>query len=171
MALTGGKRKVNKSLKAWVAFVKKVQKEEKLSYKDAIHRAKVRKDKGEKWMMGGSTPDEVMDIDEEVISDITMTTPTSSTEIVEQPSKRSRLTNETDSFSTNTTPMVVGTETIVENPDGEVELADSTVGNIMNTSTYGGKRRRTMRKGKARSRGRTVRKSRGRGKGRGRGRH
>ena len=53
--IAGGKRKVNKSLKAWVAFVKKVQKEEKLSYKDAIHRAKVRKDKGEKWMMGGTT--------------------------------------------------------------------------------------------------------------------
>ena len=53
MTLTGGKRKVNKSFKAWVAFVKRVQKEEKLSYKDAIHRAKVRKDKGEKWMVGG----------------------------------------------------------------------------------------------------------------------
>ena len=53
MSLTGGKRKVNKGLKDWVAFVKKVQKEEKLSYKDAIHRAKVRKDKGEKWMSGG----------------------------------------------------------------------------------------------------------------------
>ena len=53
MTLTGGKRKVNKSLKAWVAFVKRVQKEEKLNYKDAIHRAKVRKDKGEKWMVGG----------------------------------------------------------------------------------------------------------------------
>jgi len=51
MSLTGGKRKVNKSLKAWVTFVKKVQKEENISsYKDAIHRAKVRKDKGEKWM-------------------------------------------------------------------------------------------------------------------------
>lgn len=58
----GGKRKANKSLKAWVAFVKKVQKEEKLSYKDAIHRAKVRKDKGEKWMKGGNT-EEDMDID------------------------------------------------------------------------------------------------------------
>ena len=53
MATTGGKRKMNKSLKAWITFVKKVQKEEKLSYKDAIHRAKVRKDKGEKWMSGG----------------------------------------------------------------------------------------------------------------------
>ena len=172
MALTGGKRKVNKSLKAWVAFVKKVQKEEKLSYKDAIHRAKVRKDKGEKWMMGGSTPNEDMNMDINVdeISDMTMTPQTSSTEI-EQPSKRSRLTNGSDSFSTNTTPMTVATETIVENPEGDVELADSTVGTIMNTATYGGKRRRTMRKGKARSRGRTARKSRGRGRGRGRGRH
>jgi len=53
MPTTGGKRKMNKSLKAWITFVKKVQKEEKLSYKDAIHRAKVRKDKGEKWMSGG----------------------------------------------------------------------------------------------------------------------
>ncbi len=53
MTLKGGKRKVNKSLKSWVAFVKRVQKEEKLNYKDAIHRAKVRKDKGEKWMMKG----------------------------------------------------------------------------------------------------------------------
>ena len=55
--LLGGKRKVNKSLKNWVAFVKRVQKEEKLSYKDAIHRAKQRKDKGEKWMKGGDEPD------------------------------------------------------------------------------------------------------------------
>ena len=59
MSLTGGKRKLNKSLKAWVAFVKKVQKEEKLSYKDAIHRAKKRKDKGEKWMTGGNMNDEM----------------------------------------------------------------------------------------------------------------
>ncbi len=55
MTLTGGKRKVNKSLKAWVVFVKKVQKEERLSYKDAIKRAKQRKDKGEKWMTGGES--------------------------------------------------------------------------------------------------------------------
>jgi hypothetical protein len=60
MSQQGGK--VNKSLKAWVAFVKKVQREEKLSYKDAIHRAKVRKDKGEKWMSGGdNTPSEVVE--------------------------------------------------------------------------------------------------------------
>lgn len=53
MSLFGGKRKVNKGLKDWVTFVKKVQKEENISYKDAIHRAKERKDKGEKWMSGG----------------------------------------------------------------------------------------------------------------------
>jgi hypothetical protein len=58
MVVIGGKKKVNKSLKAWVAFVKKVQKEEKLNYKDAIHRAKQRKDKGEKWMHGGNYPEE-----------------------------------------------------------------------------------------------------------------
>ena len=58
MSLSGGKRKVNKSLKAWVTFVKKVQKEENLNYKDAIHRAKVRKDKGEKWMKGGGDIEE-----------------------------------------------------------------------------------------------------------------
>lgn len=63
-AVGGGKRKVNKSLKAWVTFVKKVQKEEKLNYKEAIHRAKVRKDKGEKWMTGGGVSSTDMDIDE-----------------------------------------------------------------------------------------------------------
>lgn len=47
------KRHGNASLRAWVTFVKKVQKEEKLSYRDAMMRAKVRKDKGEKWMKGG----------------------------------------------------------------------------------------------------------------------
>jgi hypothetical protein len=61
----GGKRKVNKSLKAWVTFVKKVQKEEKLNYKEAIHRAKVRKDKGEKWMNGGAMVKSMSDMGEE----------------------------------------------------------------------------------------------------------
>ena len=60
---TGGKRKVNNALKAWVKFVKKVQKEEKLSYSDAIHRAAIRKKKGEKWMTGGG-----LDTDEEALN-------------------------------------------------------------------------------------------------------
>ena len=45
--------KANKSLKAWVAFVKSVQKKYKLSYKDAIHKAKELKDKGADWMNKG----------------------------------------------------------------------------------------------------------------------
>lgn len=45
--------KVNKSLKAWVSFVKSVQKKYKLSYKDAIHKAKELKDKGADWMNKG----------------------------------------------------------------------------------------------------------------------
>jgi hypothetical protein len=47
------KKRGNNALKSWVAFVKKVAKEEKLSYRDAMMRAKARKDKGEKWMKGG----------------------------------------------------------------------------------------------------------------------
>ncbi len=50
----GGKRRANKSLKQWVAFVKKVAKEEGLEYKDAMKRAKARSDKGEKWQKGGN---------------------------------------------------------------------------------------------------------------------
>ena len=51
------KRKPNKFLKAWTSFVAKVQKEEGIAkYSDAIKRAKVRKDKGEKWM-GGQGPE------------------------------------------------------------------------------------------------------------------
>ena len=81
MSLTGGKRKANKSLMAWVKFVKKVQKEEKLNYKEAIHRAKVRKDKGEKWMVGGlGTPmDESMDA---MASDVSMEETPSMDEVV-----------------------------------------------------------------------------------------
>jgi hypothetical protein len=52
----GGKRRANKSLKQWVAFVKKVAKEEGLEYKDAMKRAKARSDKGEKWQKGGDEP-------------------------------------------------------------------------------------------------------------------
>jgi hypothetical protein len=54
-----GKRHGNASLRAWVTFVKKVQKEEGVGYKEAMTLAKKRKDKGEKWRGGGdegSTP-------------------------------------------------------------------------------------------------------------------
>ncbi len=54
-----GKRHGNASLRAWVTFVKKVQKEEGVSYKEAMMRAKQRKDKGEKWRGGSSDMDSV----------------------------------------------------------------------------------------------------------------
>ena len=63
----GGKRHTkkrgNSALKSWVAFVKKVAKEEKLSYRDAMMRAKKRKDKGEKWMMKGMMKGGVASVD------------------------------------------------------------------------------------------------------------
>jgi hypothetical protein len=176
MTLIGGKRKVNKSLKAWVAFVKKVQKEEKLSYKDAIHRAKVRKDKGEKWMMGGSSTS--------TISDMTESTSTTAMDIDEEeelPSNVQKRSSENDmSIQTKyqSTPQELGrVPTVIEDEtiEEDIPLEGTTVGEAMSNAEYGGKRRRTMRKGKARSarrgRARTARKSRGRGRGRGRGRH
>jgi hypothetical protein len=60
-----GKRHGNASLRAWVTFVKKVQREEKVSYKEAMMRAKQRKDKGEKWR-GGDGEIVVEDEDEYV---------------------------------------------------------------------------------------------------------
>ena len=45
-------RKVNSALKSWVAFVKKVQHEEKISYPDAMKRASKRKSE---WKRGGSS--------------------------------------------------------------------------------------------------------------------
>jgi len=175
MTLIGGKRKVNKSLKAWVTFVKKVQKEEKLSYKDAIHRAKVRKDKGEKWMMGGSTTSPISDMTD---STFTSTTARDVVEEEEIPSNIQKRGSENDmSIQTKyqstpqdlrRVPTVIEDETIEE----EIPLEGTTVGEAMSNAEYGGKRRRTMRKGKARSarkgRARTARKSRGRGRGRGR---
>ena len=55
-----GKRHGNASLRAWVTFVKKVQKEEGIGYKDAMMSAKKRKDKGEKWR--GGAPDDENDV-------------------------------------------------------------------------------------------------------------
>ena len=45
------KGKSNSSLKSWVAFVKKVQKEENISYPEAMKRASARKSE---WKRGGA---------------------------------------------------------------------------------------------------------------------
>lgn len=138
--LNGGKRKVNKSLKAWVAFVKKVQKEEKLSYKDAIHRAKVRKDKGEKWMTGGyhiSPP---------------VQNPPASADGGRRKSKRggAELVQKDDEME------IEGEVPVEETISEEVVMgpAETPYG-------YGG-RRRTRRMRRSRGRGRTARRARGR---------
>ena len=133
MSLTGGKRKVNKSLKAWVAFVKKVQKEEKLSYKDAIHRAKVRKDKGEKWMTGGSAADPVVE-EEEVIMGPASSPPTPGPE------------TETE------------TETEIDINELREETGNPFYGGRRRRRTM----RRSRGRGRGRGRGRTARRSRGR---------
>jgi hypothetical protein len=46
------KGKTNSALKSWVTFVKKVQKEENITYPEAMKRAKVRKSE---WKRGGAS--------------------------------------------------------------------------------------------------------------------
>jgi hypothetical protein len=52
-AKKGKTRKGNKMLSSWVAFVKKVQHEEKISYSDAMKRASARKKEWKMGQMGG----------------------------------------------------------------------------------------------------------------------
>lgn len=130
--MIAGKRKINKSLKAWITFVKKVQKEEKLSYKDAIHRAKLRKDKGEKWMTGGENTSLSDDGDFQTVP--LTTTP-------------------------GETPGESPGETQGESPGEDGSLL-GVVGQQMAAVEGGKRRRKTMRR--TRGRGRTSRRARGR---------
>ena len=66
----GSKRHGNASLRAWVTFVKKVQKEEGVSYREAMMRAKKRKDKGEKWRGGASDDNASMNAAPEVVEEV-----------------------------------------------------------------------------------------------------
>jgi hypothetical protein len=68
------KNKGTSILKSWVAFVKKVQKEEKISYRDAMFRAKARKSEWKKEMKGGE-PDkeEVVEIEKPVVEEAEVT--------------------------------------------------------------------------------------------------
>ena len=130
MSLTGGKkRKVNKSLKAWVTFVKKVQKEEKLSYKDAIHRAKVRKDKGEKWMVGGEmTPSDSM-LEVETVAEVVSEETPSMSDVVTTTEQSSSMSEDGELG-----PM----------PDENPMLERS----MDNMASMGGMRRKSMRRGR-----------------------
>jgi hypothetical protein len=147
MSLTGGKRKVNKSLKAWVAFVKKVQKEEKLSYKDAIHRAKQRKDKGEKWMTGGQTPS------------------TGALEYAADMFDENAVADNAASVADNAAS--VSDNEYNEAMDNAEEVVDENgMSSFVAPGLGGRRRRRTMRRsrgrGRGRGRGRTARRARGR---------
>ena len=187
MSLTKRKRKSPPGLKAWVAFVKKVQREEKLSYKDAIHRAKVRKDKGEKWMMGGrmalgGASEEALgymsdmdstDMDSTDMDSTDMDSTGTSTPITGGRQRRKsmrggeealvddmKVTDMSDMDSTDMGPAMDSTG------------MDSTAMDSTGMDEYmGGRRRRkTMRRRRGRGRGkrRTMRRSKGRSRGRGR---
>lgn len=59
-------RKGNKMLSSWVAFVKKVQRDEQISYSDAMKRASARKKEWKMGQMGGEgAPTPVLDYDDD----------------------------------------------------------------------------------------------------------
>ena len=72
----GKTRKGNKMLSSWVAFVKKVQKEEQISYSQAMKRASARK---KEWKMGQMGGDEGGDVDENGNPILRSSNPTGST--------------------------------------------------------------------------------------------
>ncbi len=139
MSLTGGKRKVNKGLKDWVTFVKKVQNEESLTYKDAIHRAKQRKDKGEKWMTGGESTH--MEVNEKPVTNV-------SYDMEEREPTMSAMENEDANIKGGRR----GRRTMRRNMGRNMRRN-------MSSSIGGGRGRGSS---KSRGRGRTVRRARGR---------
>jgi hypothetical protein len=59
-------RNGNKMLSSWVAFVKKVQRDEQISYSDAMKRASARKKEWKRGQMGGEgAPTPVLDYDDD----------------------------------------------------------------------------------------------------------
>lgn len=63
------KRKENPVFRKWRAFVERVKKEEGISYKQAMVRAKQRSKKGENWKGGSSGGDEpVAEVKEEKVT-------------------------------------------------------------------------------------------------------
>lgn len=76
------KNKGTSILKSWVAFVKKVQKEEHISYRDAMFRAKARKSEWKKDMKGGEPEVEV--VEEPVVEKLVVEEPVVEEPVVEE---------------------------------------------------------------------------------------
>ena len=132
--MNGGKtkkaRKPNNVFKDWVKFIKKVQHEEKLpSYRDAMRRAKIRSDKGEKWksMKGGDGEEDAPIVDN----------PTDNSSIVEPTEEKKPV----GSF-------------VGEDEEELVEGGKKMKGGII----LGGKRRKTMRKSRRKCKGKSRRR-------------
>lgn len=147
MTQLGGKRRANKTLKSWVAFVKKVQKEENLTYPKAMKRASQRKKEWKRGMKGGEPYDDDMTpYGDEDSGDKEKTTSSSESETIED---------------------------ALGGPIAEIDTETTTTEDDLE----GGRRRRRRRtrrhhggSRRSRSHNRTARRSRSRGRGRGRGR-
>ena len=139
-------RTLNSGIKAWIKFVKKVQKEEKINYPAAIKRAKERKDSGEKWMTGGQST-----VSQSATVSMGETPATGSGTLStvmnggQTPSNPSSLAEENmDAAELN---MGVAGEEIGDAADEEVSAMDEGLSAMMG----GRRRRRTMRKSRGKS--------------------
>jgi hypothetical protein len=139
MSLKGGKsKKVNPALTSWVAFVKKVQKEEGISYREAMMSAKKRKDKGEKWMKGGANPYDALTIE------------TSSSEISTGSTGSTGSTMGGGGEYPTPAPVTADFQTALPPPPPATTTA-SLMGQattVTTTPITGGRKRKTARKGK-----------------------
>jgi hypothetical protein len=141
-----GKRHGNASLRAWVTFVKKVQREEKVSYKEAMSLAKKRKDRGEKWRGGGEG-----DGGEEK----------SSAENIEPTPVEDAMVNNEDGVINNGDGVINNEDGVINNGDGMINNEDQKIGLAALSDTYGGRRRRRTRRRRGSKKRRGTKKRRG----------
>jgi hypothetical protein len=134
-----GKSSKKTALHHWVAFIKKVQKEEGLSYKDAMQRAKQRKDKGENWKGAGGNAEDGMNVDTSPLPEINP--PSSNMSLVQE-----------DLAIANDAGAVQNAANNAANAQLSADIdQDALLGNV------GGRRRsRGRRRGRGRGRGRKT---------------
>jgi len=121
------KRHGNASLRAWVTFVKKVQREEGVGYKEAMTLAKKRKDRGEKWRGGAGE-------ENSAVGDNIEPTPVEDAMI-----------NNEDAMINNEDAMINNEDDMINNEDAMINNEDEKIGLAALNDEYGGGRRRRRR--------------------------
>lgn len=172
MTQTGGKRKINPTLRAWIQHVRAVAKSENLPYgKEAMKKAKQGK-YGQQWKAisasvkkGGA----LLPLRVPMIGDTKGVTP-SSQQHKGGMNKTGALIGATLKGGADTTMSEEGTTTS-ESMMEETPMEDMTNHEVTSTATMGGRRRRTRRGSRSMGRARSMRRGRAAARGRSRARY